>query len=85
MSLELIRSRVSRQQDGDWDFGYRQSGNAKEEPEGSFDLSAEIVEKVWEQTVGPVPHNGLQTHDVVREWDRLQQRLREEVENGLRA
>ena len=84
MSLELIRSRVSRQQDGDWEFGYTRS-DRKNELSGSFELSAEVVEQIWKQTIGPMPHIELQVQDVVKEWDRLKQKLSAEIESGLRA
>jgi len=85
MSLELIRSRVSRQQDGDWEFGFTRQGNRKDELDGSVELSAEAVERIWQQTIGPMPHIELQVHDVLKEWERLKQKLSAEVESGLRA
>ena len=84
MSLELIRNRVSRQQDGDWEFGYARS-DRKNELCGSFELSAEVVEQIWQQTIGPMPHIELQVQDVVKEWDRLKQKLSAEIESGLQA
>ncbi|HET9400322.1 MAG TPA: hypothetical protein VFO34_05175 [Candidatus Acidoferrales bacterium] len=84
MSLELIRSRVSRQQDGDWEFGYARGGR-KNEVDGSFELSAEAVEKIWQQAIGPMPHIELQVHDVLKEWDRLKQWLSAEIESELQA
>lgn len=81
MSLELIRSRVSRQQDGDWEFGFKRV-EKQGELNGTAELSAETVERIWQQAIGPMPHIELQVNDVVKEWDRLKQRLHEEIEKG---
>ena len=85
MALELIRSRVSRQQDGDWEFGFTRTGHKRDELDGSFELSAEVVERIWQQAIGPMPHIELQVHDVIKEWDRLQQRLLAEIERRTQS
>ena len=84
MSLELIRSRVSRQQDGDWEFGFTRVGK-QGDLNGTAELSAETVERIWQQAIGPMPHVELQVKDVLKEWDRLKQRLSAEIESELQA
>jgi len=52
---------------------------------GSAEISAETVERIWQQAIGPMPHIELQVTDVVKEWERLKQRLHEQIEKGTQA
>jgi hypothetical protein len=85
MAIDLTRRQVTRQPNGDWHFGYTQKGDSNVDIVGSYDLSKEIVQRIWEQRVGAVPLTGLEEKDIVREWDRMERVISEEIEQRLRV
>ena len=85
MPVELIRGQVTRQGDGDWQFGYLKRGMGPVDTLSTQALSAEVVHRIWEQVLGPLPATGLGESEIVHEWDRLEPVLAVEIERRIRG
>jgi|GEM_PF-5894243 hypothetical protein len=85
MPVELIRGQVTRQVDGDWQFGYVKRGMGPVGTVGSHPLSAEVVQRIWEQVLGPLPATELGESEIVHEWDRLEPVRAIEIERRVRG
>jgi hypothetical protein len=83
MPPKLIRDQVTRKGDGDWYFGYTRAGAKPLSTVGAQDLSNEVVRRIVEQRMGPLPLTGWRQKHITEAWNRLEPVLIDEIERRV--
>jgi hypothetical protein len=84
MSIAVNREMTQGPRDGQWRFRVtrtREHSNVRETTD--VPLSHGIVVEIYRSVMGGLPATGLERENVVENWDRLESRLRAEIERRI--